>query len=307
MSRNEDVTTEIWTDPDFFELSFDAKGVYLWSFTNEHNNMAGLYRIGLPTIAFETKLPPDRLQAALDELTAGDFLSLVDNVMFVRTRVKRLRQKTSQIARSIAKTVERFAPDHPQRVAFLQTYRGYEWLVDHLEHLIVDDHAVQMRLVEAENPENIDVSRPSHGASTEAPGTGTGQRSGLKDNSNGRGKSNPDPDVLPDDFPDELEPVASEVLPILLGVHSERGGNLPTLRSVGLSLRRFPRRDHVGVARDLEHWTLAGLGRSRPLRDVGKLYATFLQREPEGTPMRVLAPTAEVEDSAAFLARRGAA
>lgn len=80
-----------------------------------------------------------------------------------------------------------------------------------------------------------------------------------------------------------------EALAILVAVQTERGGNAPTPRGVGLALLRFPDRDHLAVAHDLQHWALAGRGQSQPVRDWARTYATFLERTPAGAPSRIAA------------------
>ena len=45
MSRREDIDNGIWSDPDFMSLTAPAKLTYIWSWTNSHCGMAGLYKI----------------------------------------------------------------------------------------------------------------------------------------------------------------------------------------------------------------------------------------------------------------------
>jgi len=60
--------TELWSHPDFQGLSTGAKLLYLYSWSNNHCNAAGLYRISLETIAFETRLPLAEIPTYLEEL-----------------------------------------------------------------------------------------------------------------------------------------------------------------------------------------------------------------------------------------------
>jgi hypothetical protein len=99
-----------------------------------------------------------------------------------------------------------------------------------------------------------------------------------------RARSGVDQSVLPAGLPEDQHSLAETVLGLLEGVHGERGGNTPTLRGVGLALLAFPERDHVGVARELEHWTLAGTGQRKPVKDLVRLYRTFLERSPDASP-----------------------
>lgn len=312
MSRNEDIDNAIWSDPDFEALGPNATLLYLWSFTNPRCGMAGLYKVSIRTMA-ESKVPAAEIVAALDELSEANFAFYEDQVLWVRARVKRLRTKGPSIAKSIANDIGTVRPDHPLRIRFLDTYSGESWLRTALRDTLGPNPyrtPPEGREITHNQDQSLTPSTPPRGV------PGQGHCKGLtRTTTNDNGKRNParkpDQHALPADFPAELEPAAQQALSILQGVYLERGGNEPTIRSVGLSLRRFPKRDHASVARDLEHWTLAGLGQSRPLKDVGRLYATFLERAPDGAPMRPgsaggFRPQL-VEDSAAFLTRRGAA
>lgn len=91
-----------------------------------------------------------------------------------------------------------------------------------------------------------------------------------------------DQDSLPPDLPADLAAAAVAAHSRLLAVFDERGGTKPSLRAVGLAVRRYPDRDHDRVLGELEHWALAGLGQRRPVRDWAKTLATFLERAPAG-------------------------
>jgi len=104
--------------------------------------------------------------------------------------------------------------------------------------------------------------------------------SGLAPRPAGRVDQLTPPRELPAEIADRLDPV----LAILTGIHEVRGGNVPTPRGVGLALIAFPRRDHVGVARELEHWALAGNGQHKPIKDLVRTYRTFLERAPDADP-----------------------
>lgn len=108
----------------------------------------------------------------------------------------------------------------------------------------------------------------------------------------------------------ELAGRLDEVLAILAAVQTERGGAVPTPRGVGLALIAFPRRDHVVVARELQHWALAGRGQTRPVRDWVRLFRAFLERAPEEDPARTVPPRAgggsPVSDAIAEMQQRAA-
>jgi hypothetical protein len=128
VSRREDIDNSIWSDSDFLKLSANAKLVYLWSFTNPRCGMSGLYKVDESIISFDTKIPPAKLAVALSELARTRFAYYDDGVIFVRTRVRHLRQKTQPIAKSIASDLRMISDSHPLQNAFVQEYGHAAWL-----------------------------------------------------------------------------------------------------------------------------------------------------------------------------------
>ncbi len=135
MSRREDIDNAVWSDPDFCELTPESKLVYIWSFTNPRCGMAGLYKVSRGAIILECTLSPERVEAAMDELHGARFLFYDGGVIWVRTRVKHLRTRTTQMATAIARDVEKIAPDNDLRRQFLTEYHDAEWLLGALGKL----------------------------------------------------------------------------------------------------------------------------------------------------------------------------
>lgn len=94
-----------------------------------------------------------------------------------------------------------------------------------------------------------------------------------------------DQSSLPD-MPSELHGSAHASHRVLRSVWEQRGGDEPTLRGVGLAVAAFPDRDHVMVAREVEHWLIAGRGRQVPCGDVVRRWRSFLKGSPPSTPDR---------------------
>jgi hypothetical protein len=93
-------------------------------------------------------------------------------------------------------------------------------------------------------------------------------------------------DQPPPSLPASLAVTVDPVLAALRAVQAERGGDMPTVRGVGLALGAFPDRDHLAVVRELEHWALAGAGQGKGIKDWVKLYRKFLEHSPAGSPIR---------------------
>jgi hypothetical protein len=128
MSRHENVENSIWSDPEWLELTPHAKLLYLWTWTNPRCGMAGIYKMALSAAAMETGLELDRVREVLDELREARFCFYEDKVLWVRARVKHLRTRTPQIARSVVSDVEHIDPAHPLRVRFIEAYADDPWL-----------------------------------------------------------------------------------------------------------------------------------------------------------------------------------
>ncbi len=60
--------TKFWTDPFIRKLSPEAKLLYVYLWTNDHCNQAGIYEMPLDIMAFETKIDESKLQGYLETL-----------------------------------------------------------------------------------------------------------------------------------------------------------------------------------------------------------------------------------------------
>jgi hypothetical protein len=127
VSRTNDVHSEIWSSEDFLDLTPHSKLLFFWSFTNAECGMAGVYRIARRQMAGATGLGVDEVIAALGELEVARFALYAEGTMFVRSRVKHLRTKSVQIAKSITTTLARLPEAHPIRRAFLVEYANFPW------------------------------------------------------------------------------------------------------------------------------------------------------------------------------------
>lgn len=259
MAKREDVQTSIWTEADdFIDLSPDAKLLYLWSFTNEHVNMAGLYRIARRVMQQETTLPAKRFERALTECSEARFLVYRDGVLWVRTRAKHLWSKHPNFGRSIAKDVEKLG-DHPLVREFLLTYGKSPWLSEHLAGFAIPEP-------KTEDP--TDSLAKSH-------------RDFLS-NSNSSSKGSTAPLQGEVDMPPDLAPFVAPVKSVLSQVAAAKDGAVaPTQAAIANVLRRFPRKDFVPLAEDYAHWALHGRGAGKPAKDVVRAYRNWIEKEPD--------------------------
>jgi hypothetical protein len=135
----------------------------------------------------ETGLSEDAVRAALVELGEAQFAFYEGNVLWVRSRVKHLRQKTEQIAKAIRNDLAKIADDHPLKAQFMATYKDHSWL-----HKFIGTEG------------QVTLTRPitdpptSDGHSTVL-GTGKGKGTGSGGKGWGAGKGNRSPEVPPSD------------------------------------------------------------------------------------------------------------
>lgn len=183
MSRLEDIDTSIWTDEDFVDhLSPEAKLLYIWAFTNSHNNMAGLYRITRSSMMAETTLSLDRLNAALDELAEWRFAFFEGGVMWVRTRVKRLRQRTPNMATSIRRALASVA-ENPLVERFREEYGGDKWVTGAVLQEPMDDPSTTLDQGIAKTSSSHEEGSCRASTSLQGKGKGKGLKKTTKENS----------------------------------------------------------------------------------------------------------------------------
>lgn len=96
--------TGFWTDPFVVKLPFEAKGLFLYLWTNDHCNQAGLYEIAPETIASETKLPEDILPDLFSRLEPKVKWYPEQNLVWVRNFIKR-QSKSPKFLIAVAKSL----------------------------------------------------------------------------------------------------------------------------------------------------------------------------------------------------------
>ena len=263
MSRREDIDNDIWVDPDFAALTPDAKLLYLWSFTNPSCNMSGLYKIGLPAFEFGTGLSRERVAAALSELqSAGEGFALyVDQLLWVRSRVKHLRSRSPQMAKAIANDLMKVRIDHPLRVKFLSKYGSDKWLRDALKGTYPDRNG-NLSEKPVGKADSDRVTRPSR----EGPGKGDGSSSTTTTIQ------------VPGSFPRELEPHLDAVFAVLVDLaerHSAKAVSRLSLASVLMA----PDRRHKPFVRAAHDYAAWADGKAERRKDVVSGYRNWLDKQ----------------------------
>lgn len=269
MSRNEDFNNGFWDEPDIEDLSANATLLYVWSWTNKRCGMAGMYKVSHRGMT-QSKVALEDVPDALAELADGRFAFYEDSVLWVRSRVKRLRTKSSQMAKSVARDVAELPVEHPLRQRFLAEYGDASWLRDALSG-VSNPRLIRGSGEPHQNVDSIGVSVNLTRTSPEVPLTGqrTGSLSGTNQQTT---KEKVD---LPRDFPDELKPHLAAAYRVLRDL-AERH-NAKALSPLGLAnvVMARPHKPIVRAAHDCAaYWD----DRNQPLRDVVAAYRNWLDK-----------------------------
>ncbi len=257
MAKTADVLQAIWADPWFLRLTPDGKLLFLWGITNEHANFAGLYVVAEETIRHETKFSTSRLTKALEDVHPKMGYRPETGTVCIPSRPKYVRTKNRPAGLSVAYAIRDCL--HPEITEFyLRKYAANAWLGP-----IFDELALQ-----AEN------SIPQRGMAIPH-SQSQSQREEQKTTKVGKGSA-PDPDVLPSDFDLRLATAAKRCLPILQRTAEARGAKPVTLLAVARAVESYPRRDHVAVAGNVEHWLVHGTGAKQKPKDVVARFRNFL-------------------------------
>jgi hypothetical protein len=114
------IHVKIWTSPDFQKLSPQARLVFIYLFSNDHRNEAGLYRITKKTISNETDLTIEEVETALQEIESANLIKYDDKdcVVWVINAVNYQKTNPNEV-KAINKNLAQL--NHP----FVEEFRTY--------------------------------------------------------------------------------------------------------------------------------------------------------------------------------------
>jgi hypothetical protein len=120
-----DFDTSTWSDPWFRRLSLQAKTLFIYLWTNEHKNLAGLYILDLDVIAFETGIAIDQVTTILDgELSQKIKYDYDTNLVWVVNNVKRqfIRSAEKKISDKIVTAISKALLSLPENHSFINQF-----------------------------------------------------------------------------------------------------------------------------------------------------------------------------------------
>lgn len=118
------VQTRMWREDEWFQgLEIDARLLFIYLFTNPSASIAGIYRLPIRTMAFESGIPVERVGKLLDEFSAAGKAHYADGVIWVvRMRENQLPGKINeQLQAKLRKDIAAI-PDCPLKAAYLAHY-----------------------------------------------------------------------------------------------------------------------------------------------------------------------------------------
>jgi hypothetical protein len=197
VGRREDFDNALWSDPDFLALSPEARMTYIWSWTNPRCGMAGIYKVAPAQAALETGYPVETVLAALAELSEAQFAFYESNVLFVRTRARRLRTKSQQIAKAIRNDLMGVSDSHPLKGQFLSLYADQPWLRPYIGEgrASVNGSSVEVHANQPSGPDQVSLARASTEAGATLPGNGNGNGKGNVPRGRGAGRGQRSPGI----------------------------------------------------------------------------------------------------------------
>ena len=273
MPRSEDIMNSIWAELD--DLPNDALMLYVWSWTNERCGMAGIYRCPKRQL-LEGRLDSAPLDAALDVLSREELLFYTEGVLWCVARLRRLRTKTPQIARSVANDLAEVPEGNPLRDSFLQMYGGVPWLRGALSDLQTGEGPERVPRGSREGQENP-KAKPNVRGSGDPPERVLGLGLGL---GHGNGQGTTARVGLVDSAPEPIRNALPGVLEILGRISEVRGVPFEDAHRVCAAMLTYPDADHVAAASDMEDWLCNGRrGKTYEITDLIQTFRKQLERK----------------------------
>ena len=121
------VQTRMWREDDWFQsLPTDARLLFVYLFTNPSASIAGIYRLPLRTIEFESGIPAERISELLAQFSAANKVHYENGVVWV-VKMRENQLPGASISPKIRVRLERditAIPDCPLKTRYL-THYGY--------------------------------------------------------------------------------------------------------------------------------------------------------------------------------------
>ena len=124
MANFRQIHTRIWRDSWFIELPVDAKLCWIYIFSNENSNLAGLYEITLRQVAFDCCLDVSRVKEILDSFIADGKIMYADNVLWVKRMERYHAQGSPKIKTRKALDIASINDSSKVKKAYITAHNG---------------------------------------------------------------------------------------------------------------------------------------------------------------------------------------
>lgn len=119
------IHTQIWKDAWFLDLDSDHKLLFIYLFSNERANLAGLYDLALKVICFETDLPQETVEEGLALFGKADKVIYEDGWVWVPNLLRYNAQNLAspKIQKHLRDTLETI-PNIALKARWIEYYNG---------------------------------------------------------------------------------------------------------------------------------------------------------------------------------------
>jgi len=124
------ISQGFWNDPYIQNLNAKEKLLYIYLFSNEHDNYCGFYEITIKTIATETDLTIKDIQSGLSKFGADGKLIYENNLLFLVNMAKRQNAtKLNNFKIHIEKVADKYSK-YSNNAAYIQFILSFQNILD---------------------------------------------------------------------------------------------------------------------------------------------------------------------------------
>ena len=116
MAKYRTIKPKMWSNPFFEGLRARYKLVYIYMFTNEHVNNAGVMKVSNTKISYETGIAEEILERALKFFEEKNKIEIHGDVIWVVPFIRQQTSTSPKIMKNISKELEAIQDKHPELV-----------------------------------------------------------------------------------------------------------------------------------------------------------------------------------------------
>lgn len=129
MANYRQIHVSIWKDEWFLDLDPTEKLLFIYLFSNEATSLAGIYKLALRVIAFETGLSPEYILQTMQKFAAAGKVYYKDGLVWVVKMRQYHETKSSKVQTRINSDIASL-PDCDLKIAYLNRNIPYRYPID---------------------------------------------------------------------------------------------------------------------------------------------------------------------------------